>query len=156
MSPQKGSDLSLDFKLQNKWNQVKYLLECWYYTDERLWMCSRRLIVLKANVSEWCWPFFGAQWPINCNLVEDQRTIIRNYYSYMLEHNVESAVRSKCRGILTRRVILQHVSTRLHTAQLTWGKPQYQTWEVIIAHPTYRSESTQSSWLTERFLCQLN
>jgi hypothetical protein len=89
--------------------------------------------------------FWDMNGPILKHCQEKGETINSVRYSTMLEKKVEPPLCSRCRGLLSKGVLLLRENARLHTAAATVTTIQKLKFE-MINHPLYSPDLAQSHY----------
>jgi len=89
--------------------------------------------------------FWDVSGPILVHFQEKGQTVISARYSDMLVSELKPAIRSKCRGLLSKRVLLLHDNTHPHTAAHTVDTLCDSKFEVL-KHPLYSPDLAPSDF----------
>jgi transposase len=89
--------------------------------------------------------FWNVSGPILVHFQEKDQTVTSARCSYMLVNELKPAIRSKRRGLLSKRVLLLHDNTRPHTAAHTVDKLRALKFEVL-KHPPYSPDLVPSDF----------
>jgi len=83
--------------------------------------------------------------PILVHFQEKSQTVTSAQYSDMLVNELKPAIRSKRRGLLSKRVLLLHDNARPHTAKHTVDTLRAMKFEVL-KHPPYSPDLAPSDF----------
>ena len=89
--------------------------------------------------------FWDSKGPILEDYLEKGRTINSARYSDLLANNLKPAVRTKRRGLLSKKVLLLHDNARPHTASHTVETINHLGFQVL-EHPAYSPHLTPSDY----------
>ena len=89
--------------------------------------------------------FWDVNGPILVHFQEKGQTVTSARYSDMLVNELKPAIRSKRRGLPSKRVLLLHDNACPHTAALTVDKLRALKFEVL-KHPPHRPDSAPSDF----------
>jgi len=89
--------------------------------------------------------FWDVNGPILVHFQEKDQTVTSARYSDMPVNELKPAIRSKRRGLLSKRVLLHHDNTRLHTAAHTVDTLRALKFEVL-KHPPYSPDLAPSDF----------
>jgi histone-lysine N-methyltransferase SETMAR len=89
--------------------------------------------------------FWDYKGPILEHYMPRELTINSESYCDLLQNHLKPVIRSKCRGLLSSDVLLQHDNARPHTARATANKITYLRLE-CISHPPYSPDLAPSDY----------
>ena len=89
--------------------------------------------------------FWDSKGPVLEDNLEKGRTINSARYSDLLTNNLKPAVRTKGRGLLSKKVLLLHDNARPHTASHTVETGNHLGFEVL-EHPAYSPDLARSDY----------
>ena len=89
--------------------------------------------------------FWDASGPVLVHFQEKGQTETSAQYSDMLVNELKPAIRSKCRGLLSKRVLLLHDNPHPHTAAYVVDTPCALKFEVL-KHPPYSPDLAPSDF----------
>ena len=89
--------------------------------------------------------FLDSEGPISEDFLEKERTINSARYCDLLAKSLKSAIHTKRRGLLSKKVLLQHDNARPHVAKATIDTINKLDFEVL-EHPAYSSDLAPSNY----------
>ena len=88
--------------------------------------------------------FWDAQGVIMLDFLAKKRTITGACYANLLDQ-LRTAIREKCRGKLSKGILLQQVNARVHTCKIAMDAVKRNGYE-LIPHPAYSPDLAPSNY----------